>query len=80
MTFAQKTGIGSRSPSFTPDRQKQVQSGRNEDSAPQHLKGRAAPQGGAAEAIAAPVGFILDLQAGAATGILSATGAAKAVA
>jgi hypothetical protein len=37
MTFEQKTGIGSGSPSFTPTRQKQLQSERNEDSAPQHF-------------------------------------------
>jgi hypothetical protein len=38
MTFIAKTGIGSRSPSFTPHTEKQLQSQRNEDSAPQELE------------------------------------------
>ncbi len=37
MTFAQITGIGSGSPSFTQQPEKHLQSERNEDSAPQHL-------------------------------------------
>lgn len=44
MTFTQKSGIGSRSPSFTPHSLKDLQSERNEDSAPQHLKADVAAQ------------------------------------
>jgi hypothetical protein len=64
MTFAQNTGIRSRSPSFTPDRQKQVQSRRNEDSAPQHLEGRLALQTGSGEPIAAGTGARVTVSSG----------------
>jgi hypothetical protein len=46
MTFIAKTGIGSRSPSFTPHTGKQLQSQRNEDSAPQESAVRIPLPGG----------------------------------
>jgi hypothetical protein len=56
MTFTRRTGIRSGSPSFTPTRQKQLQSERNEDSAPQHLKAAQTAQNAAGEPIAARIG------------------------
>jgi hypothetical protein len=56
MTFADKSHMGVKSPSFTPHTEKQLQSERNEDSAPQHLKAARAAQATGGEPIAVRIG------------------------
>jgi hypothetical protein len=58
MTFVEKSGIGYKSPSLTPDRQNHFQSERNEDSAPQHLNGALVADDGAGPAIGDPIGSV----------------------
>jgi hypothetical protein len=76
MTFVAKTGIGSGSPSFTPHTRKQLQSQRNEDSAPQDLNRLQPVQGGAELTNDAPVGAARVPRAGRLAGLVGAPGVA----